>query len=127
MDLMNENADQIRFHLPIHVGQRYGELPQDLVGSSQPSHGTRVRINVQVQTSGRILSIDSPTHGDEIVTSKYPTHQNRPSRRRAAIKYRSKSFLNRDFILVVEALRRPDHIWTLPSPVPSMTILKKIT
>ncbi|KIK70397.1 hypothetical protein GYMLUDRAFT_32399 [Collybiopsis luxurians FD-317 M1] len=103
MDLMNENTDQIRFHLPMHVGQRYGELPQDLVGSSQPAHGTRVRINVDVQTSGRILNIACPTHPDEIVTSKYPTHQNRPSRRRATVKYRSKSFLNRDFILVVEA------------------------
>ncbi|KAF5392554.1 hypothetical protein D9757_002171 [Collybiopsis confluens] len=105
MDLMNENVDQIRFHLPMYVGERYGELPQDLVASSQPSSGTRIKINIDVQTSGRILNIDSPTHADEIEISQYPTHLNRPSRRRARVKYRSESFLNRDFVLIVEAER----------------------
>ncbi|KAJ3724254.1 hypothetical protein DFJ43DRAFT_595773 [Lentinula guzmanii] len=103
MDLMNENTDQIRFHLPMHVGQRYGQLPPELVDSSQASSHTRIRITVDIQTSGRILNIDSPSHKGEITSSQYPTHLNRPSRRRATVKYRSKTFLNRDFLLIIEA------------------------
>ncbi|KAJ4499292.1 von Willebrand factor type A domain-containing protein [Lentinula lateritia] len=103
MNLMNEDTDQIRFYLPMHVGQRYGELPLELVGSSQASPKTRVRITTDIQTSGRILKIDSPSHAGEIISSQYPTHLNRPSRRRATVKFKSKTFLNCDFVLIIEA------------------------
>ncbi|KAJ3761555.1 von Willebrand factor type A domain-containing protein [Lentinula raphanica] len=103
MDLMNESTDQIRFMLPMHVGERYGELPPELIDSSQASSKTRVRITIDIQTSGRILDVDSPSHPGEITSTQYPTHLNRPSRRRMTVKYRSSAYLVRDFILIIEA------------------------
>ncbi|KAL0581376.1 hypothetical protein V5O48_000640 [Marasmius crinis-equi] len=103
MNLLNQDVDEVRFQLPSHVGERYGDLPQQLVGASSSSSSTRIRINVDVQTSGTIRSIFSPTHGESISITPYSTHLNRPSRRRSTIKFRSREYLDRDFILIVHA------------------------
>ncbi|ESK86235.1 von willebrand domain-containing protein [Moniliophthora roreri MCA 2997] len=103
MDLMNEDVDEIRFQLPMHVGERYGELPPQLVGANMPSTTTRVRITADIQTSGTIHSIISPSHLQDISIKAYSTHLDRPSRRRSRVRFRSKEYLNRDFILVVHA------------------------
>ncbi|KAK7029653.1 hypothetical protein VNI00_014351 [Paramarasmius palmivorus] len=103
MDLMNEDVDEIRFQLPMHVGERYGPLPQQLVGANTPSTTTRVRITADIQTSGTIHSITSPSHQAEISVTAYSTNLNRPSRRRSRVKFRSKAYLQRDFVLIVHA------------------------
>lgn len=104
MSLMNDdNADEIRFQLPMCVGERYGEPIPELQDASAPSAQTRVRVTADIQTSGRIKSISSPSHSDELTETRYPTHVGRPSRRRTTVKYRSSSFLERDFVLIVSA------------------------
>ncbi|KAJ7124825.1 hypothetical protein C8R43DRAFT_1030894 [Mycena crocata] len=103
MTLVNDNyIDQIRFQLPMCVGERYGPPLPALEGAAAPSSSTRIRITADIQTSGRIKSITSPSH-PEIVETKYPTHLNRPSRRRSTVRYRSSTFLEGDFVLMVQA------------------------
>ncbi|KAJ6604133.1 hypothetical protein DFH09DRAFT_1353967 [Mycena vulgaris] len=104
MTLANDdNADEIRFQLPMCVGERYGTPLAALDGAAAPSSSTRIRITADIQTSGRIQSITSPSHADKITETKYPTHLGRPSRRRSTVRFRSSNFLDRDFVLVVQA------------------------
>ncbi|KAJ7102421.1 von Willebrand factor type A domain-containing protein [Mycena belliarum] len=103
MTLVNDdNADEIRFQLPMCVGERYGPHLPALDEAGAPSSSTRIRITADIQTSGRIRSITSPSHRD-IIETKYPTHLGRPSRRRSTVRFRSSSFLEEDFVLVVQA------------------------
>lgn len=104
MSLMNDSReDSIRFQLPMHVGERYGSLPPDLVSAAAASATTRIRVKVDVQTSGEIRQITSPTHPEEISETKYATDRGRPSRRRSTVRFRSKTFLAKDFVLIIEA------------------------
>ncbi|KAJ6569664.1 von Willebrand factor type A domain-containing protein [Mycena capillaripes] len=104
MTLPNDNnADEIRFQLPMCVGERYGPPLTALDGAAAPSSPTCIRITADIQTSGRIQSITSPSHSASISETKYPTHLGRPSRRRSTVRYRSSTFLDRDFVLVVRA------------------------
>ncbi|KAG7450127.1 uncharacterized protein BT62DRAFT_839561, partial [Guyanagaster necrorhizus] len=104
MCLMNDSReDSIRFQLPMYVGERYGPPPPDLVSAATASAITRIRVKVDVQTSGEIRHITSPTHSDEISEQKYATDRGRPSRRRTTVRFRSKKFLARDFVLIVQA------------------------
>ncbi|KAF7310523.1 hypothetical protein HMN09_00594900 [Mycena chlorophos] len=97
----DENTDELRFQLPSCVGERYGPPLAALDGASAPSSSTRIRLSMDVQTSGSIHSIVSPSH--PITETPYLTEFNRPSRRRRTVKYRSKTFLDRDFVVVVQA------------------------
>ncbi|TFK76711.1 hypothetical protein BDN72DRAFT_753479 [Pluteus cervinus] len=104
MSLMNDDiVDGIRFHLPRAVGERYGVPPADLVGADVPFDRTRIRLKLEIQTGGRIESIQCPSHPGDISEIKYPTDHNRPSYRRTTVRYHSRSFLERDFVLVVHA------------------------
>ncbi|KAK0466380.1 von Willebrand factor type A domain-containing protein [Desarmillaria tabescens] len=104
MSLMNDSReDSIRFQLPMCVGERYGLLPPDLVSAATASATTRIRVKVDVQTSGEIRQIVSPTHPDEISETKYVSDRGRPSRRRSTVRFRSKTFLSKDFVLIVQA------------------------
>jgi hypothetical protein len=104
ISLMNDdNIDSIRFRLPMHVGERYGKLPAAIEDAMQATPTTRVKIVADIQTSGRLESITSPSHPDAIVQSPYSTELGRPSRRRATVKFRSKAFLERDFELSIHA------------------------
>ncbi|CAK5265029.1 unnamed protein product [Mycena citricolor] len=104
MTLMNDDyADEIRFQMPMCVGERYGPPPSALEGASDPSSSTRIRITAHIQTSGTIDHITSPSHPNEITQSRYETGLGRASRRRVTVNYRSKNFLECDFVLVVRA------------------------
>ncbi|KAJ7226005.1 hypothetical protein GGX14DRAFT_642349 [Mycena pura] len=99
----DDNTDEIRFQLPMCVGERYGPPLTALDGASAPSSSTRIRITLEIQTSGRIQSLTSPSHSNDISETRYQTHLARPSRRRTTVRYRSPTFLDRDFVLVVHA------------------------
>jgi hypothetical protein len=102
MDLMDDEvSNQIRFQLPMYVAERYGQLPSALVAAAAASPSTRVRITVDIQTSGYIRSIASPTHS--ISQEPHIRHSGRPSRHRYTAKYRSRTFLEHDFVLTVHA------------------------
>ncbi|KAF5377154.1 hypothetical protein D9615_006359 [Tricholomella constricta] len=99
----DDNTDEVRFQLSKGVGERYGTTPLELTSAIRPAASTRIRITCEIQTSGRIQEIVSPSHHDEITEKRYPTDQGRESRRRSTIKYRSRSFLERDFVLIIRA------------------------
>lgn len=104
MDLMNEDlSDKVRLQLPLSFAERYGPTPTEMVDAAIPgsSEKVKVKITVEVQSTGALLSVISPTH--DIQLKRYNTHYGRPSRRRMIAKYRSESFLDRDFILVIRA------------------------
>ncbi|KAG6891105.1 hypothetical protein C0995_014195 [Termitomyces sp. Mi166 len=104
MNLANDdNPDEIRFQLSSGVGQRYGEPPAELASASRPTERTRIKIACEVQMAGRIQRIVSPSHANDIVETQYQTSSGRPSRRRTEIRYRSRSFLDRDFVLIISA------------------------
>ncbi|KAF4572545.1 hypothetical protein EYR36_007053 [Pleurotus pulmonarius] len=104
MTLLNDdNVDEIRFQLPQHVGNRYGTPPAALNDAAGTSTSTRIRISIDIQTSGRLHSAISPSHGQDIKEKRYPTHRNRTSRRRTTVSYRSKTYLTKDFLLIIHA------------------------
>ncbi|KAG6919553.1 hypothetical protein DXG01_004216 [Tephrocybe rancida] len=104
MNLSNDdNADEVRFQLSSGVGERYGTPPDELSSALRPTDRTRIRITCEIQTSGRIKDIVSPSHAAEISEARYSTTGGRLSRRRSTIKYRSASFLDRDFVLIIGA------------------------
>lgn len=103
MNLANDdNADEIRFQLSSGVGQRYGTQPDELTSAFRPTEQTKIKISCEVQMAGRIQEIVSPSHGREIFETRYQT-RDRPSRRRTKIDYRSRSFLDRDFVLIISS------------------------
>lgn len=103
MTMANDSLDEVRLQMPMVIGERYGIPPPDLMSTQAPDTDTRVKVVVQVQTSGRIQSITSPSHPGDISETRYPTDVGRPSRRRSTVKFQPHSFLDRDFILVIHA------------------------
>jgi len=104
MNLSNDdNIDTVRFQLPMHVGERYGTPPLEIENTLAPTSSTRIRIKAEIQMSGKIQEIGSPSHPDDITQTRYPTRQGRSSHRRITLKYRSASYLDRDFVLVIQS------------------------
>ncbi|KAF7979825.1 hypothetical protein HWV62_40904 [Athelia sp. TMB] len=103
LDLMeDEHPNQIRFQLPMALGERYGAPPAALVDAALPGARSRLRIAADIQMPGRILSVSSPTHTlGPLIPRKTQTGRN--SSRRISAAFRSSSFLRRDFVLVIEA------------------------
>ncbi|KAF8887810.1 vault protein inter-alpha-trypsin domain-containing protein [Infundibulicybe gibba] len=99
----DDRVDEIRFHLPLHVGERYGAPPPGVADADSPSSHAKFKLVADVQTSGKIFNIASPSHGDEITETRYPTHLGRPSRRRSTIRFRSSELLDHDFVLLIQA------------------------
>ena len=62
LDLMDDDqADQVRFQLPVCIGARYGSLPAGMVAAKTvPSE--RIKISTDVYMRGAIQSITSPSH-----------------------------------------------------------------
>jgi len=104
MDLMNYDflSNKVQLLLPLALGQRYGVLPEQLEDAKGHLGRVKLKITVEIQMSGQILSIASPSH-ESVFVEEYMTHYGRPSRRRATAKLRSKTFLDRDFELVIQA------------------------
>ncbi|KDQ53704.1 hypothetical protein JAAARDRAFT_698313 [Jaapia argillacea MUCL 33604] len=94
----DENPDQVRFYLPMAVGQRYGTPPPTMLDAHSAPSSTRVSIDIVIQASGQIHDVHSPTHGISLVAD---TLSNQYFAKTA--KFRSPTFLNYDFVLVVRA------------------------
>lgn len=104
MDLMNYDflSDKVQLLLPLALCQRYGAPPEQLEEANSNTGRIKLRITVEIQMSGRILSVTSPSH-QSLFLEDYTTHYGRPSRRRITAKLFSKSYLDRDFELVIRA------------------------
>ncbi|KAI0259092.1 von Willebrand factor type A domain-containing protein [Gloeopeniophorella convolvens] len=111
MNLMdNATSDEIRFQLPMAVGtMRYGTSPPDILDAVSAPARTRLRINIDVQSVGELLSLGSPSHAADLKQFPYRTHRDKPSVRRRTVRVSSPSFLRRDFVLIVRSrgLDRP--------------------
>lgn len=105
MDLMNYDylCNKVQLLLPLALGKRYGALPEQLEDAAGNLGRVRLRITVEIQMSGHILSVDSPSHRPGIFLEEYITHYGRPSRRRVTVKFNSTTLLDRDFELVIQA------------------------
>lgn len=102
---MNDDflSNKVQLLLPLALAQRYGALPEQLEDAKGNTGLTKLKINVEIQMSGRILSVTSPSHEQDLHLKPYPTHYGRPSRRRVTAKLRSTTYLDRDFELVIGA------------------------
>jgi len=98
----DEIAEQVRFQLPVAIGKRYGTPPSGIENAASATTQTRIRITVDIQMSGRIRDVSSPTHtiGPLI---PYKTHLGKRSHRRTTVKFRSGTFLQHDFVLTIQA------------------------
>lgn len=105
MDLMNYDylCNKVQLLLPLALGKRYGVLPEKLEDAAGHLGRVKLRITVEIQMSGQILSVDSPSHQGSVFLEEYVTHYGRPSRRRVTAKFNSTTFLDRDFELVIQA------------------------
>jgi hypothetical protein len=104
MDLMDDELkDQVRFLLPMFLGCRYGPEPEGVEEAARPSAQTRLRIAIDIQMSGIIHDVSSPSHSDLLKQSRYVTSEGQTSRRRRTAKIRSPTFLTQNFVLTVRA------------------------
>jgi hypothetical protein len=99
----DDYVDNIRLQLPRGIGERYGTPPTDLTSAAQLSPDAKVKITTHIQMSSEILAITSPTHPDSILATSYTKSNGQPSRRRSTVRYRSNSYLDRDFVLIIRA------------------------
>jgi hypothetical protein len=96
MELMDDELrDEVRLQLPMSVGCRYGQEPPELSNASSASPGTRLSITVDVQMSGNIRSVSSPSHAETLHLTSH-----RPGVRAS---FRSPTFLTQGFVLVVRS------------------------
>lgn len=105
MDLMNSDflSNKVQLLLPLALGQRYGTPPPQLADAAGHVNPVRLKISVDIQMSGIIESITSPSHEQDINLDEYVTHAGRFSQRRGSAKLTSTTFLDRDFELVIQA------------------------
>ncbi|KAG9310060.1 hypothetical protein JVU11DRAFT_9665 [Chiua virens] len=102
MDLLDEGLhDRIRLQLPMHIAERYGTPPLAVQNTSAADSRTRVRINVDIQTSDVIYGVDSPTHVIEV--RRYKGRSGVKSTRRMSAVWKSHEFLTKDFVVTIHA------------------------
>ncbi|KAI0044295.1 hypothetical protein FA95DRAFT_1497300 [Auriscalpium vulgare] len=100
----NASASEVRFQLPMAIGaMRYGTPPLQMQDAASASSGTRLRIEAFIQTAGELVDVSSPSHGKDLNLRSYKTHYGRDSHRRWTGRVESESFLESDFVLVIQA------------------------
>jgi hypothetical protein len=103
MDLMSDELQsEVRLQLPMSIGSRYGPEPATLAAAASASTQTRLTITMDIQMSGTIRHVTSPTHPD-IVLSPYMKPSGNKSSRRQTAKLCSPTFLTQMFVLSVRA------------------------
>lgn len=102
MDLLNEGVrDHVRLQLPMVIFERYGPTPQAMIDAATVTDTTCVDIWIDIQTSGVIHAVLSPSH--PIKELKYKTRGGHRSRRRRSAFWTFSSFFEQDFVLTVHA------------------------
>ncbi|KAJ7206043.1 vault protein inter-alpha-trypsin domain-containing protein, partial [Mycena pura] len=122
----DEENDSVRFHLPMHIGVRYGQAPASLntpVTSSSKSPFLKVAMSVEAVSP--IAKIGSPSHAVSTELGPDPSLPNfkeLPFPNYARVSLSSDSALDKDFILTIKSagLDAPRCVAELhPSPVKS--------
>ncbi len=102
IDLTKNGRDEVRFHLPMYVGERFGAPPQEIRDSSALNVNTRVDVVAIIQMAGKIQQITSPTH-PALAISAYPAGKDFPAHDCRVAEYRSSEFLQEDFVINIKA------------------------
>ncbi|KAJ7584986.1 von Willebrand factor type A domain-containing protein, partial [Mycena floridula] len=96
----DEDNDSIRFHLPAHIGTRYGQAPS---GYRQPQT-LDIHVAISVESLSPIRKISCPSHSVSVELGPDPTTaSNLPFSNYARVSLASDSALDKDFVLAVEA------------------------
>ncbi|KAF7343881.1 hypothetical protein MSAN_01969400 [Mycena sanguinolenta] len=101
----DEESDSVRFHLPVHIGARYGEAPADFVpppSSSSPF----LTISTSVEALAPISNIGSPSHTVRTELGPdpaLPNFKDLPSSHYARITLSSDTALDKDFVLTFKS------------------------
>ncbi|KAJ7686799.1 von Willebrand factor type A domain-containing protein [Mycena rosella] len=109
----DEEGDSIRFHLPVHIGARYGQAPQSAhsvfrstVFISSSSKAPFLSIAANVEAIVPISKIGSPSHtvSTELGPDpKLPNFKDLPFSNYARISLSSDSALDKDFVLTIKS------------------------
>ncbi|KAJ7717573.1 von Willebrand factor type A domain-containing protein, partial [Mycena metata] len=105
----DEEDDSIRFHLPVHIGARYGRAPVTLSPRNPfaPSYGTPfLRLSMSVESTAPISKISCPSHTVSTELGPDPSLSNfkeLPFSNYARVSLSSDSPLDKDFVLTVKS------------------------
>ncbi|KAJ7448428.1 von Willebrand factor type A domain-containing protein [Mycena galericulata] len=91
----DEESDSIRFHLPVHIGARFGSAPQSAPTPfrSRRSHRAHLKIGCPSHTVSTELGPDP----------KLPNFKELPFSKYARVSLSSNSALDKDFVLTIKA------------------------
>ncbi|KAJ7778541.1 von Willebrand factor type A domain-containing protein [Mycena metata] len=103
----DEENDSIRFHLPMHIGARYGQAPSS--GPALPSNtsDTFMEISANVESVAPIAKIGCPSHTVSTELGPDPALPNAhelPFSYYARVSLSSAAALDKDFILTVKSV-----------------------
>jgi hypothetical protein len=101
----DEENDSVRFHLPVHIGARYGQTPDDFK-PAPPSSSPFLTISTTVEALAPISNIDSPSH--KVTTElgpdpSLPNFKDLPSSHYARVSLSSDTALDKDFVLTFKS------------------------
>jgi hypothetical protein len=96
MELDDDPDDNVRLQLPMSIGARYGPEPTALATAQSASAQTCLIISVDIQMSGAITTVTSPTHP----TIEVIPHITLDGGMRKTVKFESQTFLMQSFILI---------------------------
>ncbi|KAJ6476258.1 von Willebrand factor type A domain-containing protein [Mycena sanguinolenta] len=109
----DEENDSVRFHLPVHVGARYGQaplpftIPNNLLWTlSLPNQSPFLQVFISVETVAPISSIGCPSHSVSTELGPdpaLPNAQELPFSNYARVSLTSEAPLDRDFVLAVKS------------------------
>ncbi|KAF7350214.1 hypothetical protein MVEN_01324500 [Mycena venus] len=101
----DEENDSVRFHLPVHIGARYGQTPADFTPAPSSS-SPFLTISATVEALAPISSIGSPTH--KVSTEmgpdpSLPNFKDLPFSNYARVSLSSSTALDKDFVLTFKS------------------------
>ncbi|KAJ7735611.1 vault protein inter-alpha-trypsin domain-containing protein [Mycena maculata] len=105
----DEENDLIRFHLPIHIGARYGTAPQSAPSTAFISSSSKtpfLKIAMSVEALAPIAKIGCPSHAVSTELGPDPTlpsFKDLPFANYARVSLSSDSALDKDFVLSIKS------------------------
>ncbi|CAK5271408.1 unnamed protein product [Mycena citricolor] len=105
----DEENDSVRFHVPMHIGARYGVAPAELGGFESQnvrSHGAFLEMITHIESTSPISEIGSPSHTISTELGPDPALPNAsqlPFSHYARVFLSSDAQLQKDFVLTVKS------------------------
>ncbi|KAK7029865.1 von Willebrand factor type A domain-containing protein [Favolaschia claudopus] len=109
----DEENDSIRFHLPVHIGARYGQAPTSALSPRNPFadpsdiQGTfSLNITTTIESASPITKVGCPSHtvSTELGPDpSLPNYKNLPFSNYARVSLSSTAPLDKDFVLTVKS------------------------